>query len=128
LVFAVLGLELRAFTLSASTSPFWWRVFWDRVSKTLCLGWLRTSILLTPASWVARITGVSHSCWLIELLWGWWVRKWHLSFHNTSLTFSWETGHLRTVRCPSEGDSHLQSIAPPLLGFVGPMLSEFSQL
>jgi hypothetical protein len=27
---------------------------------TICLGWLRTVILLIPASWVGRITGVSH--------------------------------------------------------------------
>jgi hypothetical protein len=58
---AVLGLELRAFTLSHSTSPsFCDRVFWDRVSWTICLGWLRTVILLISASWVAGITGVSH--------------------------------------------------------------------
>jgi hypothetical protein len=34
--------------------------FWDRVSQTICLGWLRTVSLLSTASWVARITGVSH--------------------------------------------------------------------
>jgi hypothetical protein len=34
--------------------------FWDRVSWTICLGWLRTMILLISASWVARITGMSH--------------------------------------------------------------------
>jgi hypothetical protein len=34
--FVVLGLELRAFTLSHSTSPFLWRVLWDRVSQTIC--------------------------------------------------------------------------------------------
>jgi hypothetical protein len=33
----------------------WW-VFRDRVSQTICLGWLRTTILLLAASWVARIT------------------------------------------------------------------------
>jgi hypothetical protein len=35
-------------------------VFWDRVSQTICLGWLWTKILLISASWVARIIGVSH--------------------------------------------------------------------
>jgi hypothetical protein len=58
--FMVLGLELRAYTLSQSTSPFCIKYFWDRVSQTICLGWLRTTILLIAASWVARITGVSH--------------------------------------------------------------------
>jgi hypothetical protein len=42
--------------------PFLWWVFQDRVSQTVCLGWLRTSLLLISASWVARITGVSHRC------------------------------------------------------------------
>jgi hypothetical protein len=47
--------------LSHIASPFlWWFLFWDRVSWTICLGWLRTMILLISASWVARITGVSH--------------------------------------------------------------------
>jgi hypothetical protein len=39
-----------------------WKVFRDRVSQTLCLGWFQTSILLISASWVAGITGVSHWC------------------------------------------------------------------
>jgi hypothetical protein len=33
--------------------------FQDRVSWTICLGWLWTSILLISASRVARMTGVS---------------------------------------------------------------------
>jgi hypothetical protein len=42
--------------------PCWklWRVFRNRVSRTICPGWPRTAILLISASWVARITGVSH--------------------------------------------------------------------
>jgi hypothetical protein len=44
------GFELRASTLSHSTSPvFCDRVFQDRVSRTICLGWLRTVILLISA-------------------------------------------------------------------------------
>jgi hypothetical protein len=35
---------------------------WDRVSQTVCLGWLWTTILLISASRVAKITGVSHDC------------------------------------------------------------------
>jgi hypothetical protein len=35
-------------------------VFWDRVSRTICPGWLQTVILLISVSWVARTTGMSH--------------------------------------------------------------------
>jgi hypothetical protein len=60
---SVLRFELRAFTLSHTTSPiFCDKVFWDRVSGTVCLGWLQIVILLISASWVVRITGVSHPC------------------------------------------------------------------
>jgi hypothetical protein len=59
--FSVLGLELRAYTLSHSTIPsFLWWVFQDRVSWTICPGWLWTVILLIAASWLARIIGLSH--------------------------------------------------------------------
>jgi hypothetical protein len=34
--------------------------FWDRVLWTICPGWLRTTIFLISASWVAGITGVNH--------------------------------------------------------------------
>jgi hypothetical protein len=36
--------------------------FQDRVSWTICLGWLWTSILLISASWAARTTGMNHRC------------------------------------------------------------------
>jgi hypothetical protein len=58
--FSVLGLELRISTLSHSTSPFLWRDFQDRVSRTIGPGWLQTKILLISTSWAARITGMSH--------------------------------------------------------------------
>jgi hypothetical protein len=58
--FVVPGFELRAYTLNHSTSPFLWWYFWDRVSWTICPSWLQTSILLISASWVVRITDVSH--------------------------------------------------------------------
>jgi hypothetical protein len=74
--FVVLGLELRASTLSHSASPFHNRYFWDRVLQTICPGWLWTMILLISASWVARITGMSHQrlvlcfnfCWSTDAL------------------------------------------------------------
>jgi hypothetical protein len=34
--------------------------FQDRVSGTICPGWLRTMILLISAFCIARITGISH--------------------------------------------------------------------
>jgi hypothetical protein len=34
--------------------------FQGSVSQTLCPGWLQNAILLIFASWIARITGVSH--------------------------------------------------------------------
>jgi hypothetical protein len=63
--------------------------FPDRVSQAICLGWLWTAILLLSASWVARITGVSHQCpkvgrwsgeqkvfgprlWTVATLWEFW--------------------------------------------------------
>jgi hypothetical protein len=61
-VCVVPGLELRAYTLSHSTSPFCVRYFQDRVSQTIFLGWLWTAIPLISASWVSRIKGVSHWC------------------------------------------------------------------
>jgi hypothetical protein len=56
--------EVRAYTSSHSTSPFCevFFFFQDRVSQTIGPGWLRTSILLIPASWVTRITGMNHQC------------------------------------------------------------------
>jgi hypothetical protein len=68
----VLGLELRAYTLSHSTSSFCVRFFPDRVLWTISPGWFQTSILLISASW-----GVSHWCQakrtLYTLLVGMWI-------------------------------------------------------
>jgi hypothetical protein len=52
---------------------FLWRVFRNRVSRTLCPGWLPTVILLISSSWVARITGVR----LITFFY-WWITLCHL--------------------------------------------------
>jgi hypothetical protein len=49
------------YTLSHSTSlVFNVGYFQYSVSRTVCLGWLQTAILLISMSWVARITGISH--------------------------------------------------------------------
>jgi hypothetical protein len=42
--------------------PFPIRGFQDRVSWTICLGCLQTTVILISASWVARITEVNHWC------------------------------------------------------------------
>jgi hypothetical protein len=64
-IYVLLGFELRA--SSHSTSPFlWWIFFKIGSSGTICPGWLRTSIPLISASWVARITGVRHQCWAVH--------------------------------------------------------------
>jgi hypothetical protein len=42
------GLELRAYTLNHSTSPFFVNDFFqDGVWQTICLGWIQTAILLS---------------------------------------------------------------------------------
>jgi hypothetical protein len=68
--------------------PFYWTLycegfFRDRVSKTICLGWLGTVILLISAPWVARIIGVSHwgpgsSVFLIALCFFFFFKLWIL--------------------------------------------------
>jgi hypothetical protein len=50
--------------------PFFCERFFSRwILWTICPGWLRTMILLISASWVARVTGVSHL--RPALLWFW---------------------------------------------------------
>jgi hypothetical protein len=67
LFFSVLEFELLG--LNAGPTPWvtppappptFFVFFQDRVSQTICQGWLRTLIILISASWVARIIGVSH--------------------------------------------------------------------
>jgi hypothetical protein len=43
-----------------------WRVFQNIVSWTIFPGWFWTVILLISASWIVRITGMSHQ-WLAFL-------------------------------------------------------------
>jgi hypothetical protein len=54
------GLNSRPTPWATPPALFCVGFFWDRVSQTISPGWLQTSILLISASWVARITGVSH--------------------------------------------------------------------
>jgi hypothetical protein len=44
--------------------------FWDRVSWTICVGWLWTVILLISASWVSRIQSWATGAWLFGSLCG----------------------------------------------------------
>jgi hypothetical protein len=60
------GVWTQGFMLTCSTAwvtppaLFCVGYFWDRVSQTICLGWLQTPIFLISASWVAWIASVSH--------------------------------------------------------------------
>jgi hypothetical protein len=58
-------------------------VFIDRVSRTICLGWLQTKILLIFAFWVARITGVSHRSLANKISSK--INSWSLNIHPVSL-------------------------------------------
>jgi hypothetical protein len=59
--FPVLGIELRAYTLSHSTSPFFVMGFFKiRIWELFCRGWPQAMILLVSASCVARIIGMNH--------------------------------------------------------------------
>jgi hypothetical protein len=66
-----MGFELGATHLKTGALPleplcqslFVMVLFSDRVSRTICLGWLQTTIFLISASWVVRITGMSH--WML---------------------------------------------------------------
>jgi hypothetical protein len=61
LFFMVLGIEQKASNLSHSTIPFLMMgLFQERVSRTICHWWLGTTLLLISASWLAKITGMSH--------------------------------------------------------------------
>jgi hypothetical protein len=52
----------RSTTCHSTSSFFLIGFFQDRISWTVCLGWLWTLLLLISASWVSRITGMSHQC------------------------------------------------------------------
>jgi hypothetical protein len=54
-ILAVLRLELRAFTLSHSSSLFCEGFFKIGSCGTGCLGWLQTMILLISASWITGL-------------------------------------------------------------------------
>jgi hypothetical protein len=43
-------------------------LFWVRVPWTVYSGWLWTSILLISATWVIRITGMSHWCPAVKII------------------------------------------------------------
>jgi hypothetical protein len=53
------GLNSGPTTWATPLALFLVKGFWDRVSWSICLGWLQTLILPISASWV-RITCVSH--------------------------------------------------------------------
>jgi hypothetical protein len=76
--YVAVGFEFRAshlvgrcsYHVSHSASLFFFVMgfFQGKVLGTICLGWLWIAILLISASWVAKITGVSHQHLVIFLL------------------------------------------------------------
>jgi hypothetical protein len=54
------GLNSRPTSWTTPPALFFVKFFSRWAHRTICLGWLWTVILLISASWVARITGVSH--------------------------------------------------------------------
>jgi hypothetical protein len=75
---AVLEVELRASHLLGRHSTSWVtppspffcvEYFQNKVLWIICQGWLQTSIFLISASWVAKITAVSHPQLACFILW-----------------------------------------------------------
>jgi hypothetical protein len=66
--------------------------FFEIRSCKLCLGWLQISILLISASWVARITGMSHRCPVF------------LSYLLSDLTLCSDFNHHRYTLTPNSTD------------------------
>jgi hypothetical protein len=64
---SVLELELKAYILSHSQA-FFCDFFFSESCELFAQGCLRTMILLISASWIVRITGVSHQHQLVCLL------------------------------------------------------------
>jgi hypothetical protein len=96
--------ELGAYTLSYSTALFCEGVFWDRVSQTICLGWLWTTIFLICASWVARVTGMKpQASGLVLILYS---KSWNLPGWAVSVPTVWRSLGLRGVYFPF-GESSL---------------------
>jgi hypothetical protein len=61
-------------------------IFQDRVSQTVCLGWLQIVILLISTSWVARITGMNYWCLAIYFLLT--ILSW-ITYHSISYLKIW---------------------------------------
>jgi hypothetical protein len=62
----VLGFELRAHTLSYSASILLWRVFQNRASWTICLGWFQTMTLdlCLLSSWGLQAWAIDTAGWV----------------------------------------------------------------
>jgi hypothetical protein len=58
--------SIGAWTQGLHLEPFCVMSFFEMgVLQTICRDWLWMAILLIPASWVARITGLSHQHWTL---------------------------------------------------------------
>jgi hypothetical protein len=66
-MYVVLGFKLRALHLKPLHQPFSVIFFFlHRVSLIIFPGWLWTAVLLISASWVAKITDMSHQHWALS--------------------------------------------------------------
>jgi hypothetical protein len=87
---------------------FYWAFYWDGVSCTFCPDWPQTAILPISASWVVRISGLSHLAWnsllgkFINLhffrvnwwhciLFFWWC---HVAHSHSLASILWKNWHL----------------------------------
>jgi hypothetical protein len=85
-VCVVLGAWTQGLHLEPLYQPFFvMGFFWDRVSRTICSGWLWTVILLISASWVVKIIGMRP--WSLALPW---------ELKNKNIAIVWKKNHLTT--------------------------------
>jgi hypothetical protein len=76
----------------------WWDFFEIGSHELFCPGWLWTTILLISASWLARITGMSH--FFIHLLFL--AEDWRLLYYNVvtlKIRLFLSQGLLRIFNC-----------------------------
>jgi hypothetical protein len=103
--FSVLWHEIRAFTLSHSTSPILWRVIREGSHELF----VQAMILLISASWVARIISVSHQQRLLLCMcvWGWGsgTEIWTLATLAKQVLYCFKP-YLQSQRFLIEGSNH----------------------
>jgi hypothetical protein len=119
-------LHSASFKKKSSHQPFWWWVFFKVGSHGLfAQGQLHTSVLPISVSQVARITGVSHQCWVppdlfISLYFSHQLTKVRTNKKICLLFFSFlnsQTSQRGFLQLFSTFSSPFTSVEPTLLGF-----------